>query len=212
MQLGVVGLDARGQPLGGTAAPVFTSSDPVTLNVSATGVVTPLFQFPGLRTATISAELTREDVTVRATAQIGIVVPTGFDHASLMLTEGVRPRPLRTLAAGVAFFTVHAEQVDYIITWSGLSGPATSVQLHGPGGPDEPLAQLLVEFGSGGTGTFGTVRGTFTAADLRPANGAPGITVDSLVTLMNRDRAYVDVHTALNPDGEVRGQIFGPTD
>jgi hypothetical protein len=125
----------------------------------------------------------------------------------------VRPRPLRTLAAGVAFFTVHAGQVDYVITWSGLSGPATSVQLHGPGGPDEPSADVLVDFGSGRTtATFGTVRGSFTAADLRPAHGGPAISVDSLVTLMNRDRAYVDVHTALNPDGEVRGQIFGPSD
>lgn len=209
MQLTALGLDAAGAPISSAPPPVFSSSDPATLDVSASGVVTPLFRFPGVRTATISARLTRDDVSLVATAQIALVLPTGFDHAAILLTEGVRPVPLRTLAAGVAFFTVRADRIDYVITWSALSGPATSVQLHGPGGPDEPVADVLTDFGTGGgTATFGTVRGSFTAAELK----VPGVTLDSLVRLMNTDKAYVDVHTAANPGGELRGQLFGPTD
>jgi hypothetical protein len=212
LQLTATGFDARGHPITTAVRAVFASSDPTTLLVSAEGVVTPLFKFPGLRSAIISAKLTREEATFRDTTTVVIVTPAGFDHGALLLTEGVRPRPVRTLAAGVAFFTVHADRIDYIVTWSGFSGPATSVHLHAPGGVDA-VADVLVDLGNDPANTtFGTVKGSFTAASLRPLAGQPAIALDSLVTLMNGAQAYLDVHTAANPDGEVRGQFTGPID
>lgn len=52
----------------------------------------------------------------------------------------------------------------------------------------------------------GIVSGTITSADL---NGPlRGKTIRDLVREMERGNAYVNVHTAQFPNGEIRGQIF----
>ena len=45
--------------------------------------------------------------------------------------------------------------------------------------------------------------GTFSTTNIQ----LPGVSFDSLLTLMRLGRTYVNVHTTANPDGEIRGQI-----
>jgi hypothetical protein len=53
-----------------------------------------------------------------------------------------------------------------------------------------------------GTATSGTVvSGTFTIT------GHATIDLNALLTLLRNGNAYVNVHTATNPNGEIRGQI-----
>ena len=45
--------------------------------------------------------------------------------------------------------------------------------------------------------------GSFTATNIE----LPGVSFDSLLSLMRRGRTYVNVHTSANQAGEIRGQI-----
>jgi len=52
-----------------------------------------------------------------------------------------------------------------------------------------------------------TPNGVFASGTLTDANLPAGVTIASLKTLIASGNAYVNVHTTLNPNGEIRGQI-----
>lgn len=66
--------------------------------------------------------------------------------------------------------------------------------------PDAQPPQLI-------EGRFGGVlgKGTITADDL--VGPLEGMTLDDLLHAMSSGNTYVNVHTVLNPDGEIRGEI-----
>lgn len=71
-----------------------------------------------------------------------------------------------------------------------------------PGGPDE-----VDPTGKDVNGTL--VNGTLTNGNIRPSPCEPAINnIASLLTAIRRDEVYVNVHSAANPGGEVRGQIL----
>jgi hypothetical protein len=49
--------------------------------------------------------------------------------------------------------------------------------------------------------------GTITSASL--VGALKGKTLNDLIVKMNEGNAYVNVHTMMNPGGEIRGQITG---
>jgi len=83
------------------------------------------------------------------------------------------------------------------INFSGLSGPATAAHIHqGAAGVAGGIVIFL-------TGDLGAPAGTLTVpfgTVLSPA----------LVTALQADQLYVNIHTAANPGGEIRGQITFP--
>jgi len=209
-QLVTTGLDARGNPLSGLTGFTFTSSNPGSVIVSNTGVVTAIFAFPALPSAIITATLTKDGVTASDTAGISTRSPLNFDHAALMLSDLVRPNPVPTAGAGVAFFFRTGDRINYTITWSALSGPAVEAHLHGPGDTTD-VAGTLVDLPIGAQATsFGALNGSFGAPDIRPQGGRPAISLDSLVKLLAPGKVYVDLHTSAFPAGEIRGQVEGP--
>ena len=116
-----------------------------------------------------------------------------------------RPTPVTTNASGDATFTVSTSgtttTITYSVTVSGLSGPVTAAHIHGPADANSaanPIVTLTVT----GTGTSGVVvSGSFTAT------GHATINIAQLVTHMLAGNTYVNLHTAANPNGEIRGQI-----
>jgi hypothetical protein len=76
------------------------------------------------------------------------------------------------------------------VTYSGLTGPATMAHFHGPAMPGAN-AGVVVPFPSPASMTEGT-------ATLTPAQ---------IADLM-AGKWYVNVHTAQNPGGEIRGQVM----
>ncbi len=80
--------------------------------------------------------------------------------------------------------------LDYTITYTGLSGPATAAHFHGPAGPME-TAGVAVKIGG----------------DLSsPIRGSATLTPEQ-VSDLKKGSWYVNVHTRLNPSGEIRGQL-----
>jgi hypothetical protein len=211
-QLVATGLDASGKPLTDLTGIRYESSNPGSVAVTNTGVVTALFVYPALPSAIITATVTRDGVTVSDTAGATVIAPATFDFASLLLTEDVKPLAVPRDGSGIAYLTVAGARINYTIVWTALSGPAIAVDLHGPAGPND-VGGLLVSVPVDANPLnpyYGVAMGSFGASDIRPINGQPAITVDSLVKLLGNGNAYVDVHTATFQGGEVRGQVEGP--
>ncbi len=79
--------------------------------------------------------------------------------------------------------------LTYNVTYEGLSGPAAAAHIHGPAGPGEN-APPVVPFANAAS----PITGTATLTDTQAADLAAG-------------KWYVNVHTAANRGGEIRGQI-----
>ncbi|WP_102346381.1 CHRD domain-containing protein [Bacillus sp. Marseille-P3661] len=116
--------------------------------------------------------------------------------------------PVRTSAEGLVKFKVSKDErrMAYQLTVNdlenftqahihigrrGFNGPVVAF-LFGPANPDISVRK-------------GTVDGVITKDDLvGPLQGKP---LSVLLDLMKDGKTYVNVHTAQNPDGEIRGQI-----
>jgi hypothetical protein len=116
--------------------------------------------------------------------------------------------PVTTTATGDATFDVSGANLDYTINVNGLSGSATQSHIHvGATNATGPIRLNLCGAGTApacGAATSGQlVTGTATATEL------VGITMDELLAQMRNFNAYVNVHTAANGGGEIRGTIIG---
>jgi hypothetical protein len=96
----------------------------------------------------------------------------------------------------VARFNMQADMdtVVYDVLLDSLTGPATMAHLHW-GDPTE-TGGIAVDLTASISGN--RIAGSFSMAD------GP----DSLLTHMLEGGLYVNVHTAANPDGEIRGQVY----
>jgi hypothetical protein len=125
----------------------------------------------------------------------------------------VKPATVSTSATGTLSASLHPTNgtLAYTFGWEDLSGAATSVHIHGPA-DENGVAAALIDFSALPTGSTGTVTLEATGAvtgtlDLtRPVSTT--VSGDSLRKLLTIGRLYVDVHTAANPDGEIRGQVL----
>ena len=209
-QLTLIGRDEHGQPISGLAAVRFATSNPFSVQVSPSGLVTALFSSFRPFSSLITATAVRDGVTLSDTLRIdvGDSAPPDFGFSGLMEPEGVRPEPVLSASEGVVFLTLDGEQVHYKILWSLLEGPPLSAHIHGPDGSDA-VADVLVDLPLGNQpNTSGTFSGSFSAKDIHLQGRSPAIVLDSLVTLMGiPGMAYADMHTAFYPHGALRGAI-----
>ena len=73
----------------------------------------------------------------------------------------------------------------------------------------DDVAGILVDLPLGtAAATNGVLTGSFTATDIRPLGGQPAVSLDSLMTLIDRGLVYVDLHTPGFQGGEMRGSVF----
>ena len=83
-----------------------------------------------------------------------------------------------------------SKKLSWKLTYSGLSGPAMAAHFHGPAEPGKN-AGVAVAIPNAGTS---------------PAEGSATLT-DAQAADLEAGRYYVNVHTAANPGGEIRGQV-----
>jgi hypothetical protein len=135
-------------------------------------------------------------------------------YSATLTGDAERPNPVVTSASGSANLTVTSgtssgydptpsgpTTVTYSITVSGLTGPATAAHIHGPADANT-AAGILVPLTVSSTSASGVVvSGSFAST------GNPSLSMDSVLVLLRNGMSYVDVHTAANQNGEIRGQI-----
>ncbi len=117
-----------------------------------------------------------------------------------------RPNAVMTPGNGAAVFTVSGTTVSYTVTFQGISGAPTGLHIHAPSGPNATAGVIVDLLTTPQTGTSGVLTGTFTATAIRNA----AVSMDSLFVLMRNGNAYVNIHTAANPGGEIRGTLTTP--
>ena len=92
--------------------------------------------------------------------------------------------------AGTFSYDVASHVLDYNVTFEGLTGPAAAAHIHGPADPGAS-APPVVPFPA----ATSPITGTATLTDAQAADLLAG-------------KYYVNVHTAANRGGEIRGQIM----
>lgn len=135
----------------------------------------------------------------------GQQAPGDVFAAPLLTGAKERPTPVVSTATGSATFEqLNASTIRFNLAVSGLSG-AMMAHIHtGVVDSAGPIAVTLFTSATPTGPLTGTLAsGSFTSTNIQLA----GVSLDSLLTLMRRGRTYVNVHTLLNPSGEIRAQI-----
>ena len=127
----------------------------------------------------------------------GIAITASLAMGSIAAAETVQLKadlkgsavPAATGNAAVSYDTA-SKQVTWQITYSGLSGAPTMAHFHGPAEPGKN-AGVAVPIPNPGAGS---AQGSAVLTDTQAADLLAG-------------RYYINVHTAANPGGEIRGQV-----
>jgi hypothetical protein len=132
-------------------------------------------------------------ITVAAACLAGSGAQAATLHFTATLTGGAQVPPVTTKGAGTATITVNTvtKAVHYRIRFHGLSGPVTMAHFHGPADPGANAGVAVPITGKLTTPIVGSA--TFTDAQLADLEGG---------------KDYINLHTAANPGGEIRGQVM----
>lgn len=109
------------------------------------------------------------------------------------------------------FYDTLTNTYDFTLSSFSLSGPITGAHIHGPATAMQSGGVLVdinvspfVKFNSGSTLLLGGDDVT-TFGFVASANGHPG---QSFLNALNSGLTYVNIHTAMYPGGEIRGQLW----
>jgi hypothetical protein len=109
------------------------------------------------------------------------------------LSGSAQVPPNSSTATGMAEarFDRQTQQLTWTVTYSGLSGPVTAAHIHGPAVPGSNAPVLI----------------PFTHPGQSPITGSAQLTPTQATQLVS-GLFYVNLHTAANPGGEIRGQLI----
>lgn len=131
------------------------------------------------------------------------VLPTTTTYVSVM--NGNNEVPARsTTATGTATYALTGNILTYVVTVTGLTGPATASHIHVGG--STVSGGVIVPFVTAGVAS-GSITSGLIDLSQPVTNGSASITGDSLKVLLNNGQAYTNIHTAQFGGGEIRGQI-----
>jgi hypothetical protein len=113
--------------------------------------------------------------------------------AHLSAKDEVPPNASTATGDGTVTLNSATNELTWSVTFSGLSGPAAAAHIHGPGAP-------------------GANAGVVVAFDVpkAPAGEIKGsnVIVKSQVEDLKAGKWYINIHTAANKGGEIRGQLM----
>ena len=126
------------------------------------------------------------------TAAVLLAGPASAEKFKATLSAKSEVPPNASTATGTADidYDPPTKKISWKLTYSGLSGPATAAHFHGPAetGKNAGVAVAIPNAGSS------------------PAEGSATLT-DAQAADLEAGKYYVNVHTAANPGGEIRGQV-----
>ena len=126
-------------------------------------------------------------------AAVAFAGPAFADKMKATLDGKSEVPPNTSTATGTADIDYDAasKKLSWKVTYSGLSGPATAAHFHGPAaaGANAGVAVAIPN------ATASPVEGSATLTDAQAADLVAG-------------KYYINIHTAANPGGEIRGQVM----
>ena len=138
--------------------------------------------------------------TVLACDDDDVTGPTTTTFVATM--NGAGEFPAKAVpGTGTATIVKSGGVYTYTITYTGMTGPLTGGHIHGPAAAGANALVIVPFPNASGAPASGTLSGTFTSTNTAT------ISNDSLDVLMRTGNAYVNLHTAANQGGEIRGQL-----
>ena len=142
-----------------------------------------------------------------------IFAQQNFNRFTAKLSGSNEVPPVATAGSGIAIFHVlpvgHQQVINYELHLKNIRG-VTGAHIHiGKQGENGPVVAGLFNPSMNGPLT-GAINGLLSAGTLTSSEltgPLAGKTIDSLLVIIRGGGAYVNVHTAQNQNGEVRGQI-----
>ena len=132
--------------------------------------------------------------TLLATLALGIAFagPAFAEKLKATLDGKSETPPNASTATGTADIDYDAasKKLTWKLTYSGLTGPATAAHFHGPAEPGKNAGVAVA----------------IPNATTSPNEGSATLT-DAQAADLLAGKYYVNVHTAANPGGEIRGQV-----
>ena len=123
---------------------------------------------------------------------------------NIALTQAAEiPVPKATTASGTAQIVIFPSSIDFQLSANSMTG-ITMAHIHNgaPGVAGPVVVTLFLP-----SAPTAAVSGVFASGTFSSTNLPAGVTLESLKTLLLSGNAYVNVHTSVNPTGEIRGQI-----
>jgi hypothetical protein len=110
--------------------------------------------------------------------------------ATMSSASEVPPKTSAGTGDALATLDTTTKMLTYTVTFQNLTGPATAAHFHGPAAAGAN-AGVVVPLGNNPTS---------------PIHGSAKLT-DAQIADLRAGKWYVNVHTAANPGGEIRGQV-----
>jgi hypothetical protein len=112
-------------------------------------------------------------------------------HFTATLNGASQVPPKAVPGTGDATVTLdrNTKTLTWVVDYRGLTGPAQAAHFHGPAGPDAN-AGIVVPM----------------PVSPSPMKGSAQLTDPQIAEVMS-GRWYINIHTAANPAGEIRGQV-----
>jgi CHRD domain len=130
--------------------------------------------------------------TLTLSAALAFAGPAFAEKMKATLDGKAEVPPNASAATGTADidYDPASKKLSWKLTYTGLSGPATAAHFHGPAeaGKSAGVAVAIPN------ATSSPVEGSATLTDAQAADLVAG-------------KYYVNIHTAANPGGEIRGQV-----
>ncbi len=133
---------------------------------------------------------------------IGLALTAFLGTSSVVVAEAItykavlnaqsQPTPNDSKGTGTAEVTYDttSKTLAWTVTFDGLTGPATAAHFHGPAAPGANAGVALLI----GNNPTSPAKGTATLTDAQAADLQGGLW-------------YINIHTAANRGGEIRGQV-----
>lgn len=130
--------------------------------------------------------------TLALGATIAFAGPAFAEKMKATLDGKAEVPPNTSAATGTADLDYDAasKKLSWKVTYSGLSGPATAAHFHGPAA----------------AGANAGVKVPIANPTTSPVEGSATLNDEQAADLM-AGKYYVNIHTAANPGGEIRGQV-----
>jgi CHRD domain-containing protein len=156
------------------------------------------------RTVGIAAGIIGAGIIVFAAASCGdSTAPNPPTYTATLSGANEKPNAITSPGTGVATFVDLGTEIDWTLQFDGLTNAFAS-HIHGPGDANtvaSVIINLFLPIGNTGAPKPITMQGVINN------NSNINVSLDSLRTLFNNGKAYVNIHTTANNGGEIRGQV-----